>query len=399
MAKIRLEWKLFTGQATEEEKRQAGTDPAAIPKGAGAAQSAGRDDDLRRLFGDHAVREISVNDPRFASELLPGANLDTDFGSEWPSGSSQLLGVECGRVGSRHLAAVLFRKSEAFAGFLRDNPGLRDCLITSWPSVVILWLRIEGHAPRNFNAGPLTWFSEGLVPLAGRERPWEKSLVQRGPIPVVRFGAIEWNARTKDGFAADEIAELFGDPFLPKEKRKTVFNELYCAQMILQKFKVVYDSGEGGFRRFDPATGNWVCLSRERMTRVVTNALVLFSRDFPRQFPPSEIRRSRVRRVIWLIETRSAVDLPTAKEAVEQFFVEAVESCPMAKLTSGQLFEGYLTYCRARRLPLCSRAYFDRRATKRFGRTSHCFGQDGTERGRGGWRLKPGVLEPSLQAA
>ena len=58
------------------------------------------------------------------------------------------------------------------------------------------------------------------------------------------FQQIQWDARTKDGFAADEIAQLFGGPFLPKERRKSVFNELFCAEMIMRKLKVVYDSGE-----------------------------------------------------------------------------------------------------------------------------------------------------------
>jgi len=251
-------------------------------------------DDLRLLFAEHALREVSPNDQRFASELLPSAKVETDFPSAWPDGPFQLLGVECGKVGSRHLVALLFRKRPAWAEFLRSNPGLRAGLITAWPSVVILWLKIEGHVPRNLNAGSLTWFSQGIIPVAVQGKLLKEYVVQKGPIPAIQFGAIVWDANTTDGFGADEIAQIFGAPFLPNRPRKFVFNELFCSELFIRKLEVLYDSSKEGFQRFDPAVGAWVQLSREKLTQLVANGLVQICRDFPDLFPPSEIRRSRV---------------------------------------------------------------------------------------------------------
>ena len=133
--------------------------------------------------------------------------------------------------------------------------------------------------------------------------------------------------------------------------------------------------------------------------QLVANGLVQICRDFPDLFPPSEIRRSRVSHIVWLMETRAAAEVPP-EQAVEQFFVQAVEACPEESLTSATLFKGFREFCIARRLPACSKAYFDRQAAKRFGQTSHCFGPYGTERGRSGWRLRLDViLNPSLGQA
>jgi len=362
-------------------------------------QAATTVDDLRLVFAEHAVREVSANDQRFARELLPSANVETEFPSAWPDGPFQLLGVECGKVGSRHLVALLFRKSQAWAEFLRSNPRLRDGLITAWPSAVILWLRIEGHVPRNLNAGPLTWFSQGIIPVAVQGKLLNEYVVQKGPIPAIQFSDIAWEAKTKDGFGADEIAQIFGPPFLPKRPRKFVFNELFCSEMFLRKLEVLYDSSKQSFQRFDNAVGEWVQLSREKLTQLVANGLVQISRDFPDLFPPSEIRRSRVSQIVWLMETRAAAEVPP-EQAVERFFVQGVEACPDESLTSAHLFEGFRKFCLVRRLPVCSKAYFDRQAAKRFGDTSHCFGPYRTERGRSGWRLKLDViLDPFLGQA
>jgi len=377
-----------------------GVDPDTHQRNAPNSECANAAYDLRLLFADHVLCDVSANDSRFASELLPSANVGTDFASAWPTGSSQLLGVECRDIGGRHLVAVLFRKQQAFSDFLQNNPGLRDGLTTKWPSVVILWLRIEGHVPRNLNAGPLTWFSQGIIPIAVHEQLLNAFVVQKGPIPLIQFGAIVWDAKTKKGFQADEIAQMFGAPFLPNRRRTSVFNELFCSEILLQQLKVTYDSNQQCFARFDPAVGTSVPLSLENLTRLVTDSLVQISREFPKSFPPSEIRRSRVRHLIWLMETRSATELLSPKQAVEQYFAQAVEACPGASLTSEQLFDGFEKFCFARRLAVCSRAYFDRRAAKRFGPTSHCYGEKGTKRGRSGWRLKLDVvLNPSLQAA
>ena len=132
--------------------------------------------------------------------------------------------------------------------------------------------------------------------------------------------------------------------------------------------------------------------ARQEIFELVTKRLVRLAHDFPIQLPPSEVSLSRVRRLMWLMETQGAVEIPTDKQAVDRFFNEAVEPCVGAELTQDSSYAGLVTFCKVRKWPRCSRAYFDRAATKRFGETSHCYGEKGTLRGRVGWRLRQDAI-------
>jgi hypothetical protein len=72
----------------------------------------------------------------------------------------------------------------------------------------------------------------------------------------------------------------------------------------------------------------------------------------------------------------------------EQFLGEIIVQCAGAKHTSEELYEVFGTFCRERKWPSCSRSVFDRHASDRLGGTSHCYGINGSQRGRSGWQIR-----------
>jgi hypothetical protein len=169
------------------------------------------------------------------------------------------------------------------------------------------------------------------------------------------------------------------------------------SELLLRLFDLDYDLAQEDFRRYDTATSTWATISRVEVGRLVTGRLVQIAQDFPEKFPPSEIRKSKVSHLLWLMESRSTVALPTPEEALDQFFSQVVEPRDDAKLTTHELYEWCAKFCRMRKFPLCTPAYFARQAAKRFGPTAHCCGANGTERGRSGFGVKEDlIMNPAL---
>ena len=133
-------------------------------------------------------------------------------------------------------------------------------------------------------------------------------------------------------------------------------------------------------------------MPEKELRRMVTNRLIQLAKDHPEQFPQSEISSNRVKKLIFLMESQAAVELPSEEEALHQYFSQIPEACEGAKLAGEEFYEGHVKFCRARRWPVCSKAFFDRRATEQFGDTSHCYGANGTQRGRTGWRLRQDLI-------
>ena len=208
--------------------------------------------------------------------------------------------------------------------------------------------------------------------------------------PLARFDEIQWDQEVSQAFRADEFQQCHGEPFLPVRPRSGPLNPVFLAEMLLSHFDLVYDRDT--FRRFDPGTRTWTTILRPEIFRLVTKRLIRLAHDFPSQFPPSGVRRPTVNQLVWLMETQGYTEIPTAQEAVERFFTEAVESRAGAELTQAAFYEGLDAFCKGRRWTLCSRAFFDKAATRRFGETSHCFGENRTSRGRKGWQLRIEVI-------
>jgi hypothetical protein len=335
---------------------------------------------LQMAFGEDCVLEGIRPDDR---RIPVGLGFDAIPGGE---GDAELLAVKCGPHPAGLRVAAVFNSAVAAHTFRVRNPAL--CRVgTVCGSRLVFWFSLQGKAPRNLFARRLSWVAEGIIPvsLAGQTavtsaRPGER-------LPVTRFTEIQWEDEVRRGFEVDEILQYHGHLFLPVGPK--LFNvDLGClCDLLLTRFDLVYDRIQESFRRFDAGTLTWATLSRREVVRLVAERLIRLAHDFPTQFPHSEVSKSKVQHLVWLMEIQGAVDVPTPQQVVQQFFSEAVEACVGAQLIQEAFYEGLVKYCKLRKLSLCSRAFFDRAATKRFGNTTH-----GTLRGRVGWRLKPEVI-------
>jgi hypothetical protein len=382
------------------EVRQAGHTPPEQSPETGAdspqaqeqmAQASALVAQFQALFGpDHVVERLNANDRRFPPALLFEGD-EIGCPPDW-----NLLGIQCGSTQHSHLVAVLFRCKEAMQEFVNQNPALNQ-VITEVSSLPVVWLRIQGYVPRNLDAGSLVWFSEGVIPVGLDGRPLVRPLEPGTSIPVAQFREVKWSKETANVFEIDEIAQVCGEPFYPTRPRKYDCNDLFFSQTLLRRLNLIYDLNQEAFRHFIAESGRWVRISEKELRRMVANRLIQLAKDFPEQFPPSEIRPGRVKRLMFLMESLGAEEIPSEEAAVDQYFSQIPEACPGAKLTSQEFYEGHVKFCRVRRWPVCSKACFDRRAAERFGDTGHCYGPYGTQRGRTGWRLKHDLIEhPSV---
>ena len=104
-----------------------------------------------------------------------------------------------------------------------------------------------------------------------------------------------------------------------------VVNPLFFAEMIASTGGFIYDRGQACFRRFDAGTATYAAVTREDINRLVTSRLIQIAHDLPDKLLPSDINRSMVRQVVWMMETQGSTEIPSDQQVVERFFDEAVE--------------------------------------------------------------------------
>ena len=370
-----------SGCCTPDEKvRPEGSDRAGDTREAKAPQADCFEpsQELRAIFGEESVlTHFRSDDPRVPASLAAIADVG-DPNSD--------LAIECGPGPMGHLVAVVC--GEPGVVFFRDkNPALFS-VGTRWGCLTVIWLRLQGPVPRNLFAVPIMWVSNGVIPVSVQQRTAVYLLQPGAQIPLTRFEEIQFDAAVTSAFGADQIEQRQGNPFLRAHPRGSTLNPLFASEVLLKKLDLVYDRIAQTFCRFDMGTGSWLTVSRPEICRLVTERLIGLAHDFPDQFSPFEVRKATVNHLVWLMQIQGAVEVPTDAEVVQSFFDDGIERCSGAELTQEDLFQGFVVFCRDRKLSMCSRAFFDRTATKRLGKTSHCLGKNGTSRGRIGWRLR-----------
>ena len=174
---------------------------------------------------------------------------------------------------------------------------------------------------------------------------------------------------------------------MPVPKDKLVLNDLHLSELFLRQLGLAIDPNAQTFSRYRVESDSWETLSRQDVAKLVTNGLVDIARQLPDCFPPAQITRQWVERIVWLLEMRSA-ELSGQTSVIDQFLTEALEPCPGIRTTSQECLEACRSYCQVRNLSFGSNALFYRRLAKKYGPApSH-----GTHRSRTGPRLRWDVI-------
>jgi len=295
--------------------------------------------ELRGLFGrDRVLIDVSSNNPRLPTGLKGDAGAQAEWGPN-QSSERRLIGVECGARGSDQLTAVIFHDLPSREDFLNRNPELRSGLRMTWSSSHILWIHVLGPAPRNLNAGPITWFANGIVPLVLQGQTRKAFVTQAGAIPTARFASIHWAPQTKSLFESDELEQLFGPALAPVQPKKFLLNDVHFSERLIRQLCLAYDPIAKVFNRYRIERDAWEEVSSDDLRRLITNGLVDIAAKFPEHFPASEINRQRVEHILWLLEMRSA-SCPGQTDSLERYFSEAVEASAKTELTSKELWLG-----------------------------------------------------------
>jgi hypothetical protein len=346
---------------------------------------------LIAVFGEERIlRNVGPDDPRVPAQLRPIPSDNPSAGRQ--QSCNGVLAVQCGPGSTGHLVGIVFFEPKHAQKFKDDNLELYS-VVTLWNSCAIAWVKIDGYVPQNFPFPEFSWISEGAIPVAAENAALIGALAAEPIVPTTRLHNIIWESeKVRHYFEVDEIQRSFGKPFLTWEAPALAFNDLFFSELLVKRLGLVYDTVQESFQRYNGTTATWFPVRLAELERIVANNLIGFARQYPTEVRPAMVTKGKVNHLIWLMQIRASAHLPTEEEALDRFCEEAVERAESAQLTQDEFYGGLKRFCQLRKLPLCSRAYFDRAATKRFGKTSHGLGPERTSRGRVGWRLKEDAI-------
>jgi hypothetical protein len=218
--------------------------------------------ELRKALGpDVVIGLIDLRDVTIVADCRPGSSSpETDFADPNPRPPQNVFGVACGRVDQATLCAVLFRKRAALDQFWADNPKTRSGLVTRWPGVRVLWLRVTGIIPKNLNLGECTWCSRGVVPVGSPDLPMNRFIAQPGNVPVVDFRDLQWHGLGREAIQVELLEQEFG-PRFRKTSKRTVLNLQFWSRFLVKQLNLSYDPAAEKFQARLRSPEATVCLT------------------------------------------------------------------------------------------------------------------------------------------
>lgn len=314
--------------------------------------------DLREALGPGVV--LGFVDLRHAAIVAAcrsgSSSPDTDFPDQNPRQSQVVFGVACGRLEQFTLCAVVYRKRDDLDRFWRENPNTRSGLVTRWPGVRVLWLRVAGVVPRNISFGTFSWCSEGVVPVGKPEASINDFIVQGGTAPVVDFGDLHWLEVEREVFDIELIEQEMGPKFCKTSKR-TILNLPFWSRLFAKRFNLSFDPSVRKFQLWMGPADGAVCLSESGLVNTVLGCLQKLSREL-HGFPQRELCLKRVKEIVGLLKIEVARSELSEDESIDRYLQECIENRRGSLITSKQLWHTFLAFCRTSNLPVCPERIF-----------------------------------------
>ena len=271
-----------------------------------------------------------------------------------------LIGIECGSA-SAGLGGVVFQNQAAADAYLKDNPVLRNTLITSWPpSAVVIWIRPD-WSPRNVSLAGVHWTSAGIIPVALPGEPLGKHVLGGGAIASPQFMDLTWPSGLKEAFEILLLERVLGPKYRRLGPGKVVLNRAFWATFLAGKMGLVYRVEQEGFFRLksgeaeqlEPVTTAQVFIDT---TSLLQQAAMLD----PQRFPVGQIRLPVIKSLVEHMKVAVAVHTPTEREVLVRCLTEQVEKRKGGNVTVAELWVVLVEYCGKRSLPCCPRRVFNR---------------------------------------
>jgi hypothetical protein len=301
---------------------------------------------------------VNIDSESVSSDCRVGSSTDTDVSSQGQEQFRTIIGALCGCLERGRICVLIFRKRAALDKFRKSNPKVSGTLITWWPRIVLLWLRVNGNVPPNMNLVQFSWCSEGVVPIGVPELPVGHFISQAGAIAVVDFQELHWEELPREAIEVELLQQKVGARYL-RTSRATVLNVRFWSQYLAKKFNLNYDLSTRKFqlKMIDPQ--GTVSLSEAEMVNAVFDCLQDIARVDP-DFPQKALRLARAEEMVRMMKGRVARPAVSESELVDRWVEKEIERQTGGMVTGKQLWERFLASHRIDNRPLCPEVVFYR---------------------------------------
>jgi hypothetical protein len=300
------------------------------------------------------------------------------------------IAVQCGPQ-SKNLAAIRFYDEQAREEFLGNNPLLRFTLKTSSPNGFLVWMRIEGNVPVNYQHSTCGWFSNGKVIVAAREFG-SLNKFDDDFVPVtIKFEDIIWSPELAERFNFNLAA--FDYPVGKRDQRgRTIVNDDYVVALFKRQNAIFFDPVTDGF--YSNFAGQVKVVYPEIIKGKLHSLLELLRKTVSTEQIFVDTSPLHLKRLVEALKVAAVKPLEDAAAAFETFIDTKLEPIPGADMTVAEAYLAYADFCAAKSCPRFSESQFQDRIAgmikRRYGidKNHRTIRQGGAKRGFFNLRVK-----------
>jgi hypothetical protein len=260
---------------------------------------------------------------------------------------NEIVGVSCGDNSNLCVIVASYDDTTLLAKILELNPELHKTVWTTWHRIIFIWLRITGWRPRNCALAGCLWIAAGIIPAVEVADATHYCngfpVTDRGStFMTIKFSDLKWPKILHEPFLLERLEGQYGQLFQTGPRRRESFSFQTAAQFFAATLRLKYS------RRAESFT---ICSEAGEPTPVQTSTLT----DFISEWLHAKVETAAVRfpagdpvtSIITALKDICVIEKTDELNGLLNFLRERLERKAGSSLTTKEMFDHYLAYCKA----------------------------------------------------
>ena len=302
--------------------------------------------EVAAYFGGIVTQKQIWTDDELISPPLKNVFREINLGKELE------IAVPCGsRAAGLSAVATVDQSVDSLNWLLDLNPALKSAPITRWRGMQFRWVWVSGWCPGSQVNNGLFWLADGYAPVVCTQeydglKPFVMPVGQT--IPTIDFETLKWPSGLYETFLAERIQFQNGNFLIKATSGKAHLNYQAIALFLARRDDYIFDPFRGGFRHCPFGETDYKPISEAEIARSVNKLFQFISLKNLDEYPAAKIKFGDIKVVINLLRTICAYEPVAENTGLMDFIKDRIEPRPGGTVTSVELYDEYVRYCKIR---------------------------------------------------